>query len=274
VTHGVQQRRERHRRPGTPPNTERESETNDPAPTVELEGGVFTPVADRLHTWSYRPTEVSVAENVGGAGRQFGLIEAGSFAMLSLTVQLAMPSHALETARKKLAEHDKRTLAEINLVPAQLDVGPVTLLLGDGAATFNPLATTNSAGSPPFSAVFSLTLDSRQLANVKKAIQGWHGRLAARYEVTVRTPPRTTESTEEVSSEETRETITTTTSTGSPDVNQPNGRRTQLGMEKRTSSSTSRSGESEEPAAESSGPTTPAPEIVQTDAADWDLSSN
>lgn len=251
-----------------------ESAKADPPTTLQLKGGEFTSVADRPRTWTYRPTEVSLAENAAGGGRQLGLIEAGSFAMLSLTLQLAIAPDVLETARRILAERDDCPPAEIDLIPAPMDVGPVTLLLGDGGSDFSSLATATSAGSPPYSAIFSVTLDPGQLAGVKKALQGEHGRLAARYEVTVRTPRQSTVSTEEATFQETSQTFTTTTTSHPPDVSQPDDGGVQSSAESHTWTSTTHTGGFDETAAESSDPVQPAPEIVQTDAADWNLDSN
>ena len=163
---------------------------------LELSGAVFTPRARSSYHWRYRPTAVSLADGAGG-GRQLSLLEVGTFALLSLTAQLAPRSGDLEQARELLAQRDQVPPGRVVLSAEPLTVEKVSLLVGDGQSSFIPVATSSSSGTPPYSAVFSLQLDPAQLTAVKYALSGERGWLAVAYEVRSQPAPTSTTTTEE-----------------------------------------------------------------------------
>jgi hypothetical protein len=150
--------------------------------THYLYGGRFVPVSERPHTWLYRATQIKLAELPESSDRQLALVEAGSFALLSVTLQLALTASELERARTVLAQHEHIPSDQVVIVPEALTVARATLLLGDGAGEhFAELASTPPSAAHPYSALFSLSLSEAQLRQVKQGLAGQRGWLAARY---------------------------------------------------------------------------------------------
>lgn len=234
-------------------------------PPLETADAVFTPVPGRPHTWSYRVRGISLAENADGTGRQLSLVEAGSFAMVSLTTQLELTAKQRDAARLALAELEGSTAARVVLVPAELGVSSAALLLGDGDSVSEPLATSTSSGAHPFSAVFSATLDPAQLDRVKKALAGRRGWLAARYELLVPGGPSSSGSASTATSTEEWTSVVTEGGSVRPPVEPEQPGTSSWRRSTTTSTSTT--------APEAAGTAAAAVESIQTDAADWDLSS-
>ena len=149
---------------------------------IEIDGVRLTPVDGQRSAWSYQPTRAGIATDASGRA-QFTLIEAGAIAMLALTAMWGVSTATLESVRQSLASRAGVQLDQVMLSPKAVDVGEVTLLLGDGAGAFTALAATRSSGAPPYHAAFNATLDSEQASKVKKAARGERGWLAVRYAV-------------------------------------------------------------------------------------------
>jgi len=154
---------------------------------IEIEGVRLSPVAGEPSTWSYQPTRAGLAQDAGGR-KQFTLMQAGPIAMLALTAMWGVGAETMERVRHALAAKAGIPAERVMLSPAPVDVGEVTLLIGDGAGGFATLASTHSSGAPPYNAAFNLTLDAGQLEKVRKAVQGTRGWLAVRYVVTEQAP--------------------------------------------------------------------------------------
>ena len=220
--------------------------------SFEIDGVRLTPLAGQPATWAYRPSAAGIAPGPDGRP-QFTLIEAGPVAMLALTAMWGVAADRLEALRAKLAERAKLPVRQVALSPAAVDVHEVSLLLGDEAGAFTPLATTTSSGAPPHHAAFNVTLDAGQLERVKKAVAGKRGWLAVRYVVRDQAAGARTASSTISSS--TSATTTVTRSSGGASVTT----RDASSVEHAASSGTS-----------SAAPAAPV-EVFQADAADWGL---
>ncbi|MET0854407.1 MAG: hypothetical protein ABWY30_07225, partial [Microterricola sp.] len=220
--------------------------------SFEIDGVRLTPVAGQPATWAYRPDAAGIAPGPGGRP-QFTLIEAGPVAMLALTAMWGVVADRLEAVRAKLAERARLPVRQVTLSPAAVDVHEVSLLLGDGAGAFTPLANTTSSGAPPHHAAFNVTLDAGQLERVKKAVAGKRGWLAVRY-VVRNQPPAVRAASSTTSSSASTSTTVTRSADGATVAT-----RDASSVEHAASSGTS-----------SAAPAAPV-EVFQTDAADWGL---
>ena len=173
--------------------------------------------------------------------------------MLALTAMWGVAADRLEAVRAKLAERAKLPLSHVTLSPAAVDVHEVSLLLGDGAGDFAPLANTTSSGAPPHHAAFNVTLHTGQLEPVKNAVAGKRGWLAVRYVVRIEAAAVRAASSTTSSSASTSTTVTRSADGASVAT------RDASSAEHAASSGTS-----------SAAPGVPV-EVFQTDAADWDL---
>lgn len=107
-------------------------------------------------------------------------------ARLQLGVQWHVNAAAEESLRRMIAlHHPPLTAAALNLQPAPLQVQSVDLLLGDGQAPMQTLATAKSSGFPPYITIFGVALDATQKNQAIAALHGRTGFLAVRYRITV-----------------------------------------------------------------------------------------
>lgn len=231
------------------------TEPPDEAP-LELQGTVFTPVPGSPRHWSYRPAAVTLARGSNGHA-QLSLVEVGSFAMVSLTTQLAPDPAIVEQARDVLAERASVSRGEIILFAKSLEVGDVALLVGDGGSELQTLSTSTSSGATPYATVFSIVLDPGQLAAVKKALAGEPGWLVATY--AVRLPPVPPSATETSTSR----TVTTTT------VTQSGSTTTTVHQDELSTPPVTRPEQRAEPIGSRSPDLAPQVAMITTDAATW-----
>lgn len=107
-------------------------------------------------------------------------------ARLQLGVQWHVSAAAQESLRRTIAlHHPPLTAAALHLQPAPMQVQGVDLLLGDGQAPMQTLATAKSSGFPPYIAIFGVALDATQKQQAIAALHGRTGFLAVRYRITV-----------------------------------------------------------------------------------------
>jgi hypothetical protein len=131
----------------------------------------------------YEPRSATVARDEAGRA-QFSLIVAGQSAMFSCTTMWGVSGPALERVRGKLAARLKiADSATISLRHAPVEVGDVSLVLGDGSGSFAPFLSGRSSGAPPFHTVFNAMLTGDQRSAVEQAVAGKRGYLAVRYDV-------------------------------------------------------------------------------------------
>lgn len=108
-------------------------------------------------------------------------------ARLQLGVQWHVNAAAEESLRHTIAlRHPPLTAAALQLQPAPLQVQGVDLLLGNGQAPMQTLATAQSSGFPPYIALFGVALDAEQKHQAIAALHGRTGFLAVRYRITVK----------------------------------------------------------------------------------------
>ena len=109
-------------------------------------------------------------------------------ARLQLGVQWKVaPSEDAELRRIIALHYPALTPGALNLQPAPSSVQGVELLVGEDAATLHPVATATSAGFPPYTTLFAVTLDAAQMNQVVAALHGRPGFLAVRYRLTIQT---------------------------------------------------------------------------------------
>lgn len=155
--------------------------------------GVWVAQGADATTWYYRAAAPSLA--TGADGRiQFTLINAGPMTMFACTGMWGVATATLDAVRADLAARAGVPVAQLNLSPAAVEVGEVSLMLGDGQGAYVQLGKTRSSGAPPYHAAFNIMLDADQAARVRKALSGERGWLELRYAITAAAPTRRTTS--------------------------------------------------------------------------------
>src|SRR5262249_7875715 len=92
----------------------------------------------------------------------------------------------LEALRTELARrHPEIDPSAIRLSSGASSVQRVTLALGDGTGSFEPLQSSSSSGFPPYSAIFNVQLNKDQKERAAAALNGRSGFLQVTYLVTV-----------------------------------------------------------------------------------------
>lgn len=156
------------------------AETGDGYETLR---GVLVAPGEQENSWYYRAAAPALA--AGADGRpQFTLISAGPMTMFACTGMWGVAGATLDAVRADLAARAGIAVADLSLSPAAVEVGEVSLMLGDGDGGYVALGKTRSSGVPPYHAAFNLMLDSDQAARVRKALNGEHGWLELRYAIT------------------------------------------------------------------------------------------
>lgn len=145
--------------------------------------GVWVAPADEAATWHYRARSPGLASGADGRP-QFNLMSVGSVVMLALTSAWGVSAATLDAIRVELAGRAQLPLERVTLRQAPVTVDGASLMLGDGQGAYVALAHSKSSGVPPYHAAFNVMLDGEQAAKVRKALQGEHGWMAVRYDVT------------------------------------------------------------------------------------------
>lgn len=144
--------------------------------------GVLLAPGEQANTWYYRAAAPALA--AGPDGRpQFSLVSVGPVTMFACTGMWGVAGATVDALRADLAARAGVAAADLSLLPAAVEVGEVSLMLGDGNGGYVLLAKTRSSGVPPYHAAFNLMLDGEQATRVRKALDGEHGWLELRYAI-------------------------------------------------------------------------------------------
>jgi hypothetical protein len=139
------------------------------------------------NSYYYVPLQADLQRSSGGPP-MFNLIAMGAKGYLMLTVVWGASVDAVDALRGELARRNNiNDPSLIKLEPAPARVTRCNLLLGDGAGTFSVLGSNPTSGMPPYSAVFSVSLNEDQFVAVAAAANGRAGFLAIEYEVSLTT---------------------------------------------------------------------------------------
>lgn len=171
-----------------------ESTTADTGAGYENLRGVLVAPGDQATTWYYRAAAPTLATDANGRV-QFTFINAGPMTMFACTGMWGVATATLDAVRADLAARAGVPVAQLNLLQAPVEVGEVSLMLGDGQGGYVQLGKTRSSGAPPYHAAFNIMLDADQAARVRKALSGERGWLELRYAITAAAPSRHTAST-------------------------------------------------------------------------------
>jgi hypothetical protein len=128
----------------------------------------------------------------GSDGRpMFSLVGTGSTGFLMLTAVWRATDMAIDALRQEIAARTNVENPEkIKLSLAPVDVARCDLLLGDGAGSFQTLATSTTSQMPPYAALFSVSLTKEQFPQVAAAVNGRAGFLAVEYDAVLPTENR------------------------------------------------------------------------------------
>ncbi len=110
------------------------------------------------------------------------------FAMLQVSSQWQVTDRQLEALKADLQAQNDLPTDDLRLEPAPVRIDTVELLLTTNAGEAEVLATSQSSGYAPFSAVFSVTLTAEQKAQASSALGGRPDLLLVTYRVLVDLP--------------------------------------------------------------------------------------
>lgn len=131
--------------------------------------------------WCYLPDRPDLRRDTEGAP-QLTAVDAGASAYLLLTATWDAPAADLEALRQEVALRiAEPSPARIRLTFAPVSEPRCAVLVGDGAGSFETVATSATSGVPPYDAVFSLALSGDQLVAGRGAREGRTGLLAVEY---------------------------------------------------------------------------------------------
>lgn len=106
-----------------------------------------------------------------------------------LTAVWRVPERSLAALRDEIARREAiDDPATLRLAPAPAQVSRCNLLLGNGAAQFQVVATSATSGMPPYSALFNLFLTEELFAAVVAVLNGIPQRLAVEYDLALLAP--------------------------------------------------------------------------------------
>lgn len=139
-------------------------------------------VCTRIHGRRWRFRSLAPWPQLTPAGDpMISLLDAGSFALAQLSVQLDPPASELEALRELLGQEGEST-APVILEPAVTAVTGIRIILDpDGQA--RTVATTQGSGFPPYTAVFSLQPAGDDLDRLKAAVAGTRRQVDVAYAV-------------------------------------------------------------------------------------------
>lgn len=139
-------------------------------------------------SYYYVPRHAQPQRGSDGAP-MLNLIAAGATGFLQLTASWDVPGGTLEALRQEIAARDNiEDPATVRLAFAPVQIEGCALLVGDGTGEEEELARSATSGMPPYSALFSVTLNEAQLANAAAAINGRFGFLMIRYAASLAVP--------------------------------------------------------------------------------------
>jgi hypothetical protein len=142
------------------------------------------------NVYTYVPLVADLDRHPDGAPA-FSLIQTGSRGFLMLTAVWRATPAAIEDLRREIvARAGLPDPQAITLTMSPVQVARCDLLLGDGVGTFQTLATSTTSGTPPYSALFNVSLTEQQFPQVAAAVNGRAGFLAVEYDASLPTEVR------------------------------------------------------------------------------------
>jgi hypothetical protein len=155
---------------------------NDSIPGFDVNGVRCIPAGDDPDLFYYLPP--APGPELGPSGLPtLRLLVTGQTGFLQFGARWAVDSQTLESVRAGISQKfPDRPLNLIRLVPAPVSIKGVTLQITDGRV-LKVVQTVLSSGYPPYTAVFSVTLDGASVARAISSIQGNSDMMAVRYDV-------------------------------------------------------------------------------------------
>ncbi|MGV0025918.1 hypothetical protein [Phormidesmis priestleyi] len=120
-----------------------------------------------------------ISQRTSQGSPTISLMALDQFALLQISSEWEVSPEQLEALRKTIASHYNQT--DVHLQPAPITVESVTLSLKNQQGEFEALASTQSSGYVPFSAVFSVQLTNEQKAQAIAAFNGRDDQLRVTY---------------------------------------------------------------------------------------------
>jgi hypothetical protein len=158
--------------------------------SFDIDGIHFYAQAVRPDTLYYIPGEP--VPEVDSQGRpMLTLLQTTNISTLQLGVQFTLDVATQKAALEQIAV-EQSAFAGARLQPAFVRVLKVTMLLADSAGNLTELKSAASSSFPPYTTVFSISLNPEQAAQVAAAINGRSGLLFVEYSIAVPAEAATT----------------------------------------------------------------------------------
>jgi hypothetical protein len=140
------------------------------------------------YAYYYAPLNADLGRDARGRSMH-SLLAIGPGGYLMLTAVWRAAEEAVESLRREIARREALAApGEIELELAPVQMTGCNLLIGNGSGEFQVLASSATSRVPPYSALFSVNLNSEQYALAVAAFGGQGRCLAVEYDLSVVTP--------------------------------------------------------------------------------------